>query len=71
MASPSRCLHLVGEVLGHGEAEESGEVGEDLGGLLPEERRHPAGELGPALGLGVVALDAGVLLDDLEEAASS
>ena len=63
---------LLGEVLGHWEAEEGGEIGEDLRASPPRREPSPvAGELGPALGFGVVALDACVLLDDLEEAASS
>ena len=40
------------------EAEERREVGEDLGGLLSEERRHAPGKLPPALSFGIVAVDA-------------
>ena len=46
---------------------EGGEIRQDLRTLLPEETRHPSVEFSPALGLGVVALDAGIRLNDLQE----
>ena len=64
---PIEKRHLGGQLLGQRHAEQCREVGQDLRGVVAKEAGEASRELLPALRLTVVAVDAGVLLDDLEE----
>ena len=64
---PAQVPDLLLEFFGHGQGEESGEVGEDVGGLVLEEPPHQPLELLRALRLVVVGVDAGGGLQELQE----